>query len=410
MAAEQLIDTACISVWCGLDVGKEEHHACALDASGRRLFDKPLPQDEAMLRDVFIGLQAHGRVLLIVDQPNTIGALSVAVARDVGCEVAYLPGLAMRKAAQLLPGDAKTDARDTFVIATTALAMPSTLRAVDRDSEVLASLKVLSGYDDDLARESTRSINRLRSLMLQIHPALERVFTGTRLTNQLSLDLLARYGGPTGLAKAGRARVRAWARKTKHRGVDNLADDVFEALGQQTVTVIGTAAVETVIPKIAEQIKTLKSQRVQIAHEVERLLDDFPLRNVLISMPGVGAKTAATILLAIGDASAFPTAGHLAAYAGIAPTTRRSGKSIRGEHPARSGNKQLKNALFRSAWVASNCDPESAAYYQRKRDQGKRHNAAIICLARRRCDVIYAMLKTGSAHQSHHPKSLPAAA
>ena len=145
-------------------------------------------------------------------------------------------------------------------------------------------------------------------------------------------------------------------------------------------------------------------------NEVERLLDDFPLRDVLISMPGVGTKTAATILLAIGDGSAFPTAGHLAAYAGIAPVTRRSGKSIRGEHPARSGNKQLKNALFRSAWVASNCDHESAAYYQRKRAQGKKHNAAIICLARRRCDVIHAMLRTGTLYQPRGPQELPAAA
>lgn len=407
---EHLIDTTDIGVWCGLDVGKEEHHACALDADGTRVFDKPLPQDEAKLREVFARLQKHGRVLLIVDQPNTIGALPVAVAKDVGCEVAYLPGLAMRKAAQLMPGDAKTDARDAFVIATTALRMPGTLRAVDRDSEVLASLKVLAGYDDDLARESTRSINRLRSLLLQIHPALERVFAGTRLTNTLSLDLLIEYGGPSKIAAAGPVKVKAWARTTRHRAVDKLVDDVFVALGQQTVTVVGTAAVESVVPRVAGQVKALKTQRAELAVEVERLLDDFPLRDVLISMPGVGTKTAATILLAIGDASAFPTAGHLAAYAGIAPVTRRSGKSIRGEHPARSGNKQLKNALFRSAWVASNCDPESAAYYQRKRAQGKKHNAAIICLARRRCDVIYAMLKTGALYQPRGTQELLPAA
>ncbi|QPZ37590.1 IS110 family transposase [Paramicrobacterium chengjingii] len=294
---------------------------------------------------------------------------------------AYLPGLAMRKAAQLLPGDAKTDARDAFVIATTALKMPDTLRTVDRDSEVLASLKVLAGYDDDLARDCTRQINRIRSLLLQIHPALERVFTGTRLTTQLSLDLLARYGGPTALITAGRARVKAWARKTKHRGVDALVDDVFTALSEQSAVVIGTAAAEKIIPRVANQIAALKKQRRELAAEVEELLDAFPLREVLISMLGIGTKTAATILLTIGDGSTFPTAGHLAAYAGIAPVTRRSGKSIRGEHPARSGNKQLKNALFRSAWVASNCDPESAAYYQRRRTQGKKHNAAAISLA-----------------------------
>ncbi|SFT93205.1 Transposase IS116/IS110/IS902 family protein [Arthrobacter sp. ov118] len=115
-----------------------------------------------------------------------------------------------------------------------------------------------------------------------------------------------------------------------------------------------------------------------------------------MSMPGVGIKTAATILLTIGDARTFTSAGHLAAYAGIAPVTRRSGTSIRGEFPARSGNKQLKNALFRSAWIASCHHPASKAYYQKKRGQGKKHNAAVICLARRRCDVIYSMLRHGT--------------
>ena len=400
--AGEVVDTSGIAVWCGLDVGKEEHHACALAADGRRLFDKALPQDEERLREVFAGLQAHGAVLVVLDQPNTIGALAVAVARDCGCRVGYLPGLAMRRAAQLMPGDAKT--------ATCALKMPDTLRAVDRDSEVLASLKVLSGYDDDLARECTRSINRLRSLLLQIHPALERVFAGTRLTNQLSLDLLAQYGGPTGLRRAGAAQVRQWARESKHRGVERLVEEVFVALEQESVTVIGTEATDTIIGRVVASIKSLKAECAECANEVERLLDDFPLRAVLISMPGVGAKTAATILLAIGDGSAFPTAAHLAAYAGIAPVTRRSGKSIRGEHPARSGNKQLKNALFRSAWVASHCDPDSAAYYQRKRVEGKKHNAAVICLARRRCDVIHAMLRTGTFYSPPAPRNLPTAA
>src|SRR5699024_3840347 len=105
------------------------------------------------------------------------------------------------------------------------------------------------------------------------------------------------------------------------------------------------------------------------------------------------------ILLNIGDGSAFETPGHLAAYAGIAPVTRRSGTSIRGEFPARSGNKRLKNALFYSARVASNHDPISKAYYDRKRAEGKRHNAAVICLARRRCNVIIAMLPDGTHYQ-----------
>jgi transposase len=73
--------------------------------------------------------------------------------------------------------------------------------------------------------------------------------------------------------------------------------------------------------------------------------------------------------------------------------TRQSGKSINGESQSRRGNHRLKNAMFLAAF-ASPRDPASKAFYDRKRTEGKRHNAALICLARRRCDVILAMLTT----------------
>ncbi|GIG93003.1 hypothetical protein Pen02_79390 [Plantactinospora endophytica] len=83
-------------VFCGVDVARETHHAVALDHGGRRLVDRPLPNDEAALRTLFTELTVHGQVLVVVDQPASIGALAIAVARDMGIEVGYLPGLAMR--------------------------------------------------------------------------------------------------------------------------------------------------------------------------------------------------------------------------------------------------------------------------------------------------------------------------
>ena len=73
-------------------------------------------------------LSGHGRVLVIVDQPASIGALAIAVARSLGIDVANLPDLAMRRIADLHPGEAKTDARDAYVITDAARTMPHTLR------------------------------------------------------------------------------------------------------------------------------------------------------------------------------------------------------------------------------------------------------------------------------------------
>ena len=85
---------------------------------------------------------------------------------------------------------------------------------------------------------------------------------------------------------------------------------------------------------------------------------------------------------------------QLAAYAGLAPVTRQSGSSIRGEHRSRRGNHRLKNAMWLSAFCSLHHD-RSRDYYARKRSQGKLHNAAVVCLARRRCDLIHKLLRTG---------------
>jgi transposase len=389
-------------VWCGLDVGKQAHHACALDSAGLRIFDRELPQDQRRLEALFTQLQAEGRVLVIVDQPNTIGALPIAVARSLEIDVAYLPGLAMRRIADLHPGNAKTDARDAFIIADAARSMPHTLRRVDLGEEALAELKVLVGFDDDLAAETTRLTNRIRGLLTQVHPALERV-VGPRLHTKTGLAVVTTFGGPQAMTRAGRARLLRVTTKANPRGAATFTDAIMTALAEQSVTVPGTAAAETVLPRLASSLRDTLDQRAELATQIEKVLDAHPLAHVLTSMPGVGVRTAARILLDVGDASTFPTPGHLAAYAGLAPVTRRSGSSIRGEFPARSGNKHLKRALFLSAFAALGCDPTSRAYYDRKRAQGKKHNAALICLARRRCDVLHAMLRNRTTYRTPQP-------
>ena len=165
-----------VAVFLGLDVGKGEHYAVALDRSGRRLLDRAVPNDETQLRELYRRLSQHGPLLLVVDQPATIGALPVAVGRDEGIAVAYLPGLAMRRIADLHPGSAKTDARDRRRDRRSRPGPCRTPCAPLRvDDDTVAELTVLSGFDDDLAGQITATSNRIRGLLTQIHPALERV-------------------------------------------------------------------------------------------------------------------------------------------------------------------------------------------------------------------------------------------
>lgn len=86
--------------------------------------------------------------------------------------------------------------------------------------------------------------------------------------------------------------------------------------------------------------------------------------------------------MTVGDMSDFPDAAHLASYAGWSPRTNQSGTSIMSHSPNRAGNKKLKNALWQSSFASIRFHEYSRQFYERK--EGKKHNAAVVALARRR--------------------------
>ena len=385
-------------VFLGLDVGKTKHWACAITADGKVVWNKALPNDETKLIDVYTRLQKLGSLLVVVDQPATIGALAVAVAQHMGIPVAYLPGLTMRRIADLYPGDAKTDEKDAFIIADAARSLPHTLRDLSQTDLTEATLGMLTGFDLDLSRQVNQLSNRIRGLFTQIHPALEEVL-GPRLKHDAILELLATWPTPDRIRKAGRARIDAKLKKHGARRHTAWTEEIIQALGKQTVTVTGTEAAGIVIPHLARQLTYLHAQRADVAQQIEEIVVNHPLYLVLTSMPGIGLRIA-SVLIAELTGKAFTSSAALASYAGLAPTTRQSGTSIKSERVNHSGNKRLKRALFLSAFAAIRTDPVSRAYYDRKRNQGKRHNQAIIALAHRRLTVLYAMLRDASLYDT----------
>mgnify|MGYP000866961975 CR=1 FL=1 len=243
---------------------RSEHWATALSRDGQKVLDKALPNDEEGLREVYQRLQANGQVLVVVDQPATIGALAVAVAQDMGITVGYLPGLSMRRIADLTPGSAKTDAKDAAVIAGAARTMPHTLRAISTSDEDAAALSMLTGFDLDLARQVNQSANRIRGLYTQIHPTLEQVL-GPWLEHDAVLEVIAAWPTPADLKRAGKARIDARLKKHGCRRHATWAGQIVSALEHQTVVVAGTDAAAVVLPHLARQLIALHAQRADVA-------------------------------------------------------------------------------------------------------------------------------------------------
>ena len=256
-----------------------------------------------------------------------------------------------------------------------------------------------SGSTTTSPAKPPKTSNRIRGLLTGIHPSLERV-VGPRISHPAVWEILTRCGGPNGIRKTGKRKLTNPAVKHAPRMGARHADEIIAALSTQTVTVPHSKATEIAVPKHTESLKETLLQRKTIGDDVERMLDEHPLSPAEdLDAWHRDRRLQPTIPLEVGDGSASKSAGHLTAYAGIAPVTHRSDSSIRGEHPARSGNRKLKRALFLSAFAALH-DSTSRSYYNHKRAEGKKHNAALICLTRRRCDIHYAMLKNKTLYQT----------
>ena len=108
------------------------------------------------------------------------------------------------------------------------------------------------------------------------------------------------------------------------------------------------------------------------------------------------------MLVAVGDICAFSSADRLAAYyAGLVLAGRDSGKRVGKARRMRGGNKTLKRVFYQSAFASLRGSAESRAFYdERKRAEGKRHTQALIALARRRVNVLWAMLRDGTTFES----------
>jgi transposase len=392
-------------VYLGVDIGKSGHYAVAVDRTGKPIYQTAVPNDEAALRRLVDWATAH-QASVVVDQPGGAAALLLKLCWQADVRLGYLHGLAMARAREFYAGQSKTDPKDAFVLADVARAHPSRVVWLEPSSDALAHLELLCGYDADLRADANRVSNRLRELLVGHWPAVERAY-GKRLDSRGVLAVVQQYPSGPALEQAGVARLTAALKAQRVQRAEAFATHLHQAAMSQTVTITGSATAARLISELAVQLAAVLARRADLAKEIEDSFFALPEATILRSLPGIGPRLGARIAVEIGSITRFRTPGHLAAYAGLGPTPWKSGTSINANLPNRFGNHRLKNALFLAAFASLRHAP-SRTYYDRKRAQGKRHNQALLCLARRRVDVLYAMLSQGLLYQT--PAPLPAAA
>ena len=366
----------------GLDVGKSAHWACVVTREGELLASGPIPNRE----DAIDGLYAqYPGALVVVDQVRNIGSLALSRAKLAGMPRAYLPGLAAHGASKLFAGDAKTDERDAMVIAKTALGIPDALLAVaDRPPEIEAA-RSLAAQRDFLTRENTRSKNRLRSILLESCPEFE---AQADLSGAATLKLMA-VGGPWSISEASSQAVGALTRGCRRAKVAALVESVESSSRPHPAAV---ACEDRAVRLLARRISENAAEIESLTSEISALLAADETYRCLLTVPGIGPRTASELVISI-DIADFAGHDRLASRCGLAPRNRRSGTSIPSVSASRQGNKRLKNLLA----FSSNCLARSRSrwgeYYARCHDRAMPHGKALKAVARKRLKVIYAIMR-----------------
>jgi transposase len=381
----------------GVDAGKEFHWAHALDASGRELLSRKVENDEADLSKLIDDVLLVAEELVwAVDQPGGGAALLLALLWERNQRVLYVPGLTVDRARDAYRGESKTDARDAHVIADQARMRPD-LGKLEPGEQEIAELQLLLARRRDLITDQSRTITRLREALLSLFPALERALD---LNSKGSLTLLTHYQSPAQLRRAGHKRVATYLRNRSVKGSNKVAHKALAAAQDQSVSLPAQELASRIVAELAKDVLSLKERIESIDEELEKRFFARPEARILISLPGMGAILGAEFLVAVGDIRTFESADRLAAYAGLVPAARDSGKRVGYHRRMRGGNKTLKRVFYQSAFSSLRGCAESRAFYDRKRAEGKRHTQALIALARRRVNVVWAMLRDETTFES----------
>ncbi|WP_199923051.1 IS110 family transposase [Streptomyces sp. NRRL B-24484] len=326
----------------------------------------------------------------------------VALLAGHGQKLLYIPGRTVHHASGSYRGDGKTDAKDAYVIADQAR-MRRDLQPLQIPDEIAVDLRILIARRYDLTADRTRAINRLRAQILEYFPALERAFDYS--TSKAALVLLTGYRTPAGLRRIGEARLAAWLANRKVRNAKAVAATALEAARAQHTAIPGEKTAAAMVHTLARAVMALDEEIAATDTAIEARFREHRHAEVITSMPGIGTMLGAEFIACTGgNLDAIGTSGRLAGIAGLAPVPKDSGRISGNVRRPHRYHRRLLRVFYLSAQVAARCCPTSKAFYERKRSEGKSHKQAVLALARRRLNVLWALIRDQRTFTTEPPR------
>ena len=270
-------------------------------------------------------------------------------------------------------------------------------RLADED---LFSLRSLTRFRTYLVESISDLKRKVVCVLDQVFPEYQSIFSD--IFGKTSKEILLQFSSPIDFELVSSQTLAGLLAKLSRKQVGSVKADQLKAAASCSFGVTFakssfTFQLKALIEQIAFIEKQVKETETEIAGIMEKL--DSPITTIT----GIGSVTGAAIISEIGDISKFDSPRKLVAFAGLDATVTQSGE-FEAAHNVMSkrGSPYLRKAIFQAALVAAFKDPVLSAYYQKKRAEGKHHLTCIGAVARKMCNIIYAVVKN---NQPYVPKA-----
>jgi len=388
----------------GIDIGKRKHSAVAVSSCGEKIASLAAFTND---REGVERLEAH--VLQPAGGPSRLlfameatGHYWMALYHELvrrGYQGVVLNPIQTHGESRTRIRKTKTDKRDAGTIA--RFILTGKARAARIPDDDTAALRILVRRRHRLVQRKGDIERAAHSLIDRVFPEYDRCFSKPFLASPRAM-VRAIGISPRKLAAQEALTREVLARAS--RGA--LAPERIDTIVQCARDSIGTRQAEdTIDDQLRATIELIEDFELQIAEldvQLERRMTERA--SPLLSL-GIGAPLAATIHAESDPASDFPSARQYAAYAGLDPSTYESGQmSGSRAHISKRGSPHLRNALYRSAFVIYHKHDYFHRIYRRFRKKGRKHNDALVIVARRLALVVWRILKDNRPFAKRPPK------
>lgn len=365
--------------FAGIDWSWQHHAVCIVDDDGDRLDETTVPHSRPGLNKITALLRRHGVTSVGIERGD--GPVVEHLIRN-GFEVVVISARQV-KSLRSRYGSAgnKDDRFDAFVLADALRTDAGRWAVVRPDSDETIALRMLVRSRHDLIEHRIAVHNQLLAVLQHNFPGAIGLFS--QLDIAISLTFLRRFPTQAKAAWLSELRMAHWLKANGYCGKQTARGLVGHLREAATGRVAGAAAEasELIVLTLVRLLTELRHQQESLEIRIKEALLAHPDGPIFQSLPRAGTVRAATLLAEIGDCRArFPDPASLAAAAGVAPSTRQSGKYLKIAY-RRGCNKNLRAALVDWAQDTPRANAWARDTYDRARSRGCRHPHAARILA-----------------------------